>query len=92
MEKVRDPVLLLVVDFIADQSPKSKAGTGAVSAFQVSSADLHRAAPCISAALLLCQVWFSRPCITMSSAAFPLPLLARLCISDCFLETLLKRK
>lgn len=45
MEKVRDPVLLLAVDFIADQRPRSKAGIGAVSAFQVPSAHLHRAAP-----------------------------------------------
>lgn len=40
MGKVREPILLLVVDFIAEQSAKSEAGDGAVSAFHVHCVDL----------------------------------------------------
>lgn len=53
MGKVREPILLLV-DFIAEQSAKSEAGIGAVSTFHVHCVDLYRAALNFSVADLLC--------------------------------------
>lgn len=60
MEKVRNPVLYLAVAFTADQSPKLKAGIGAISTFKMLSLDLHRATPYLCTALL-CDSEFGFP-------------------------------
>lgn len=90
MGKVREPVLLLGEDFIAEQSAESKAGVGAFHGYCVG---LYGAARHFcSGSSVLFRVWFSKPLITRLFASFAPPLPARLCTFDCFFSPFIKEK